>query len=512
MKKLLLTTLALALTVGVYAQSSKENKNSLTQRSKAPNDTEVSTPKGPLKTNTTRKTVASHQTQTNAKSAAINVVPMGHAANAFGSISPRTQLDAVPALNTVGLIHRSTTSTQTPPGLGSGYFLYDLSTDGGATFTSNIGPIYDPTDTVPAAFANGRYPQGVIYNPPGNTNPMNAYWSWIGPTLTGENGGSWGSYAYGSQKLDGTGTVQRLATQTGSNGSYYEVAEDFTKAGTSGKSFLVQGAVDFNAADPAYSDTILVLEGTWNAGTGDYDYVERLIPFPATADVGVAYVSIAFNAAGTVGYLSALSHIDFATEADTVLTLITSKTMDGGATWGPQIQVDISAIADPLLLSDPNGSYSTGFEMKTAVDMNDNLHAVMAVGPDGAGTAINTGAGDWGIMSIFTTDGGTTWDGMLLGTPQQFRGTYDPTAISGSTLTEDSRPYITTTEDGEKVFYSWLDTDSTVFGTYDGNAHPDLWVVGYNVTTQLATAAVNFTTGTLADGEVSYGCAAKLCI
>lgn len=506
MKKLLLTTLALGLTIGVYAQDNRTQNNELSAPNNKITDTQKMSKVGPVKANIINRTVASTPAQSNAKSAAISIVAMGHAANAFGSIAARTQLFAMPSLNTVAFMHRSTSGTQTPPGGGSGFYRIDVSMDGGATFTNNIDA-YDPTDTVPALFANGRYPQGLIYNPPGNTTPANAYWSWNGPTLTGGNGGSWGSYAHGSIKLDGTAAVQDQTTGPSAGGAYYQVPDDMT-LGAPGKAWICEPSINLNLAVPDYIDSLMIREGTW--GAGDYTWVDRVVPFPVSADADsnkqMAVSSIAFNASGMIGYISTLSHISYVSEPDSVLTLVFVKTTDGGATWGAPVQVDISSIADPLLASDPNGSYSTGFEVKTAVDMNDNLHAVMAVGPDASGFSIGTTFGEWGILAVNTTDGGTNWTGMLLATPHQFRGTWDPT---GNALTEDSRPYITTTVDRSKMFYSWLDTDSTVFGTMEGNAHPDLWMVGYDVVSGLSTVATNFTTGSAADGEVSYGVASK---
>ncbi|NNM15085.1 MAG: hypothetical protein HKO56_00405, partial [Bacteroidia bacterium] len=506
MKKLLLTTLALAFTIGVYAQGNKTMNNALS----APNNKIVDTEKmqsAPVQANKSQAVKSVRQT-TNQRAAAISVVPMGNAANTFTSIGARTQLFAMPSLNTVGFIHRSTTSSQTPAGLGSGYFLYDVSMDGGATWSVNNGPIFDPTDTIVAAFANGRYPQGLLYNPVGNTDPMNAYWSWHGPTLTGLNGGSWGSYAYGSAKLDGSTTVQRQDDQPGAGG-YYQVADDMAN-GLPGEVWVVEPSINLGLAVPDYIDSLMVRKGVWNAATSDFDYTDIVVPFPVSADADsnkqMAVTSVAFDASGQTGYIVALAHLDYTVEPDSVLTICHIKTTDGGATWSAPAMVDISSIVDPILQSDPNGSYTTAFEAKTAVDINGNLHVACAIGPDASGFSIGTTAGEWGVFDIYTTDGGTTWEALLGGTPQQFRGTWDPGNFD---LTEDSRPYLTTSMDHEKVFLSWLDTDSLVFGTYDGNSHPDLWMIGLNTTTGLATLPVNLTAGTAADGEVSYGVASK---
>ena len=45
-----------------------------------------------------------------------------------------------------------------------------------------------------------RYPQGLIINPVGNTNPDNAYYEYFSASLNGENN-CWGGYVFGSNEL-----------------------------------------------------------------------------------------------------------------------------------------------------------------------------------------------------------------------------------------------------------------------------------------------------------------------
>jgi type IX secretion system substrate protein len=508
MKKLLLTIFAVGVCYGTYAQSNRAS-NSVSAPKRNITDTEkMNSSVGPVNESSTRYYLNS-QNVPNQKSAVVNVIPIGNAPNTFGSIGARTQLFALPSINSVAFVHRATTDTQVPLGPGSGYFWYDLSTDGGMTFSINNGPIYNPEDTVPVIFANGRYPQGVVYNPPANTDPNNAYLSWHAPTLTGGNGGSWGSYAFGSAKLDGSSMTQSQETNLAVGGQFYQVPDDMAQ-GIPGEVWTIEGSIDLNNAMD-YVDTVMVRRGLWNGSPiNDYAYTDIPLAMPLSVDGAggkqFANSSIAFGANGMTGYVSVIGHMDYTFEPDSVLYLITRKTTDGGQSWSAPIQIEVSSIADPLLASDPNGSYTVAFELKTAVDINGDLHIVCAIGPDADGFSITTTPGTWGIFDIFTTDGGNTWTGLLLGTPQQFRGNYD---VGGNDLSEDSRPYITTTMNHEKLFFSWLDTDTLTFTTIDGNAHPDLWVVGYNATTMLATTAVNFTVGTAADGEVSYGVASK---
>ncbi len=98
----------------------------------------------------------------------VDPIPIGQAGNAWGFAYMRTTfLWAVNEINSISFIHRM---LLTP---GTGYLAYDVSMDGGLSWSIN-NQVYDPT--LLDAF-NGRYPQGVLYNPAGNTNPENAYFS-----------------------------------------------------------------------------------------------------------------------------------------------------------------------------------------------------------------------------------------------------------------------------------------------------------------------------------------------
>ena len=81
------------------------------------------------------------------------------------------------ATNSIIFVHRS---NATAFGGHSGQIRYDLSTDGGQTWTANGGPLN------PASVngTNGaRYPNVAIYNPAGNTVAANAYLAYYAPTV-----------------------------------------------------------------------------------------------------------------------------------------------------------------------------------------------------------------------------------------------------------------------------------------------------------------------------------------
>ena len=89
------------------------------------------------------------------KSAA--AVYTGTAPNVYGAgFGPKTNLVANEALNTVAFIHRSDYNSNGD--YGSGSLRFDYSTDGGATWTSNAGPVWNPNITGYAYPGFARYP------------------------------------------------------------------------------------------------------------------------------------------------------------------------------------------------------------------------------------------------------------------------------------------------------------------------------------------------------------------
>jgi hypothetical protein len=121
----------------------------------------------------------------------------GSASNAFTNISNYTNPIAVDnSLNTIVFIHRNNASLF---GGTSGNLRYDLSTDGGSTWTNNLG-VLNPIQSNPA-----RYPQVAIFNPAGNTVPSNSYLTYLAPALSGS---LFSASVSGVRKLDGTGNTE----------------------------------------------------------------------------------------------------------------------------------------------------------------------------------------------------------------------------------------------------------------------------------------------------------------
>ncbi|HNQ12206.1 MAG TPA: T9SS type A sorting domain-containing protein [Bacteroidia bacterium] len=418
----------------------------------------------------------------------VTCATMGTAANAYGGYTrpSRSMVYADPALNTVTFVHRSN------PGVdgssNSGNFFYDYSTDGGVTWTNQNGPLYLPSPNA------GRYPQATIYNPPGNTNPANAYISFFGPAL----GATWECHVHGSAAI-GTGSGYQQIDSFAVLG--YDALIPNTMYQTQGGTAWV---IDWSYNGTDYTDTLWLFKGTWNTTNNAYDYTRTGLYFPASLDAGgaknFAYPTIAFDATGMIGYIFSIAHDDYALNPNDAFYPIIHKTTDGGATWSAPIRVDLSNM-DSYFQVGAGTSYTLGFQADIAVDANGNLHAVVPVGVQGANPfSIVSGGGGFVIADIYTTDGGTTWYAEVLGQPMTFRGEFG-TAL----LAEDNRMQVSTTWDHTKLFFTYFDTDTLLFGSTDGNKYPDAWVRAYDVTSGNWTALENKTAGSCADALMTFG-------
>jgi hypothetical protein len=431
--------------------------------------------------------------------AEITTVNIGNSANAYGLYSGgRTVLWAEPSINAITFAHRMTIVP------GSGYIAYDLSKDGGNTWTVNK-QVFNPTagGTAPA-----RYPQGLIYNPQGNTNADNAYFSAFFPTLDGSNAGanSWGGYGVATEKLIGTGL-----TQDGWSSDppiRQNVPDAMTINPVTGDIFVVEPGL-INGLGTGYTDTLVVTHGVFNNTTNAFDYDQYTLyaPMVHIADVSsIADTKIAFAPDGMTGYILLLGDNEqdaFATGLAYYPILL--KTTDGGANWDEnQITVPLggtdglSGIVNDLLTDDqiaqvfspplPNRDeivYTTAFTSDLSVDMNGNPVISTVIGvASSTPYSIVSGAGLFASYNIYSTDKGTTWYGVKLGSNlKTFRGTWGD-------VTEDNRSQITSTKDGTKMFFSWLDTD---FEGFTDNQSPDIYCAAWNVTDNTYTEVTNVT-------------------
>jgi hypothetical protein len=436
--------------------------------------------------------------ETSVNPSSVTVIDLGQSANAYSlGVRQRTCIWADPRINSVSFIHRA---GATP---GSGFLQADFSKDGGATWTNNRGPLYSPGT---GKGANIRYPQGLIYNPQGNTVADSAYITYCGATLNNTNTLGWGGNALGAwqisgllpavQKEDSTDAVQKLFIPRGMTitpqGALYILDAAYRK---------------LESGSDSYTDTLIVTMGTFNPVKKGFDYQRKFLPAPSSIDttttqlhVGYSDWRIAFAPDGLTGYIALLTHNSYTFQPEEVYYPVIYKTTDGGNSWTGPINIDLKPLVDPIL-KNPAGKYTTAFELDVIVDANGNPHIVTSVHAAATPWTVSTVSGQWGMFEIYSENAGTSWKAHLLEKPMSFRKIY----TSGTEqLYEDNHPQASSTLDGTKLFFSWFVTDTLVFPTLE-NLYPDMKSVGYNVLTKKWTDIKDFTKGTDAYGAVTFG-------
>jgi hypothetical protein len=513
MKKTLLFSLALSCGLSVMAQDKSQY---LCKRVPAAADNMKSSLTAPTPTIPMVKSVK--KTNPTVLSGGIVNRVIGMEPNAFGTSSgTRQYVWADPTLNLVTVTHRL--SPGTAPSL-TGQFAYDVSKNGGSTFFTNSGPVYVPDgDPLGPTKSPGRYPQGGIFNPTGNTIADSAFLVYFGPTEDQTNpdnstspAAPWGGHCYGLNQI-GTAPnpTQHQISSSGAHG-HYLIPDGFTIT----KGGKVYG-LDYNAPGATHydmNDTLILSIGTYNPGIRDFTYTINKVYFPVgvtgTGTHSISYVKISMADDGMNGYITANAHpASYVANPDSAYSLLVSKTTDGGLTWGAPQMVDVNMV-DPILLNSGYASrYTTAFDHDAVVDGSGNLHMIVDISSfnnTGAGFTFTSAYGQYGVFDIYTTDGGTTWRGKLLGMPHTFRGTFGVSATdpNNPSVAEDQRAQASRTyTGGNQLFFTYFEGDSTMGGGQ--NIYPNMISVGYDESTSMWTNPKNFTMGTAIDGNIIQG-------
>jgi hypothetical protein len=171
----------------------------------------------------------------------------------------------------------------------------------------------------------------------------------------------------------------------------------------------------------------------------------------------------------------------------------TSGSYIGSAWFGnPDSTYTVSAFG--MTASDPRPDFNM------TVDAAGNLHIFVAVYP-GSGFAVTQyDQGTWGMADLFTTDHGSHWFGQLVAKPFAYTGNYN----DAGNVQEGNRPYISRSWDGTKLFYTYFDTDPTIFGT-PLNDYPDVYVSAYDETANMWTPVYRATAGSTVEGACQFG-------
>ncbi len=433
----------------------------------------------------------------------VNVVDLGSAANIFtyGYMNgAATYTWYNKDINTITNIHRMGGAIG-PPQQYSGDLAYDISTDGGNTWTNQV-KVY--TSDISGGSYNidaARYPQAGIYNPAGNTDPNNAYVAFFAATMDASNGTGWGSYGWGVGRIgDPTDTTKHLNTSDIDNGFYQGIPTAFEITQVDQNAWMADAALE--GSTTPYMGNIIMMKGVFNEGIGDYEYDRFLVP----AEAGYArYLKMAFDPSGQIGYVHWNDENGSIPDMTDWSYPLLIKTTDGGETWSDVISVQLGGVdgipaiknylsdemiaslwTDPLPTRDEIMYASPNFNSDIAVDAWGNPHlaaVVFIAGPGLDPGYIMIGAQTMAAFDIYSNDPeNTNWQAVELAPIETY--TADFVYPNSDPLTEYNRVQVSATTDGKKMFFTWLDTRIPDVTT---NTSPDIYAKGFDLMTNMLT-------------------------
>jgi len=490
MKTIVLIMLASIMAFSVYPQKKPNLKSNVKSSSTIRIDQSVSEP---TKTKPITTAIITPPVRDNGsrETQIVTVISIGTSANAYSygyGGGQKSILYANNDLNTITHLHRM--GGVLDPGGYSGDLGYDISTNGGSTWINMI-ECYTSTITGDPNLDAARYPNHGIYNPVGNTDPDDAYVTFFAPTLDATNG-NWGGYGYGRASIGSiTDTTKNLSH---SQPPYYQYIPDAYDVSNSGIVIAVDVNQDWTSGSQIYQGTLIVSRGVWNESQEDFIFTRSQIDFPTNAENdSPVHVKFAFGPDGQTGWIAIITDNNSVTPLTGVRYFypVFIKTTNGGVTWGTPFSVrldgpdglpgvlnyltdaQIEELFEPPVPARDEIPYTTAFDCDLVVDKWGNPHMSVVVGVGGSSEySIITGSETFAAFDISSTDGGTSWDGWMCGKAKQFRGTF------GASYTEDNRIQASSTQDGEKIFITWLDTEQE--GAEENNA-PDIYARGIDV-------------------------------
>ncbi len=371
---------------------------------------------------------------------------------------------------------------------------WSFSTNGGTSF-----------DTI--LYSNGmskRYPGGTLVR---NADGLYAVCS--GPITESS---VWTKNYIASAKMDKTNRRDTIISNNSNIIGMFHLGEDIIGLPT-GELFLLGKK---NGPSPDYVNlSFTIFHYKWNDTDKKYNLKDstEFNPLLSEDPPPVQPFSMAFSSNGSVGYFWT-NGMDSITRPTYRMQPLVWKTIDKGATWTQMPIYDYSkaeGIKDIIWSTLNNdtvftpvfgyGYTSSEKSMPGTVDKDGNLHLFVSVQgafsnhPDSLGYTFlhepsslvdlyTKANGEWGAYFVDTLATEVYIDGTIFGDWEL-----------------DHRLHISKTEDGNKIFYLWTDSDNSQVET---NILPNLKGHGRNLTTLLKTNVKNFSATTSLEADIFY--------
>ena len=435
----------------------------------------------------------------------LTTTPTGSARNIYGGLlSYQHCLTYDSDLDVIMFTHRGN-NKGTLQLLGTGDdVITAVSGDHGATFTQRI------------CLTNGkpnRYPSGTICNPAGNSDTANAYPLVVGPYHTNS---VWTNMYMNSMKYDGTGM------------NYQENTTDptFLELMRNGLMFTKDGKVHVSAMGSTDDGVnyltckIFDMNGTWNTTTNQVDWETKgeIQPniFAAPADNGIyidgAFTKAAWSKDGSVGYLMMIGSDNRPADKPSYVPILWKST-NGGTTWTIEDYFDWSTLEAIQwgifpVISDTS-IYKPMFEEADIVVDSKNKPQIFGLvrgcysnDPDSLGYVYVRSSTqtimDGNIVEMYM-DESNTWQGLWIDSIKCNRVTAEksPYVSSPDNIGWDHRLAASVSNDGNRVFCTWTDSDWEFWGTEPYDFNPDIKGYGRWITDlDMPIGPVNFTAET----------------
>lgn len=448
---------------------------------------------------------------------AVTSFKIGEASNAFTFISTEAnQIVTAPGVGTgngsVAFVHRHNIGECGGTTFDNGRLRYSVSTDGGLNWNVGGGVSVNSTTGAPTGHCFGN----------GEINPIFSFRGRF-PNIAFHAPGT------AASDLNLVGVAPVLSPGAIGGGAYFDgnlhnyiddaAATPFTPAQITQEEYLDQGGDQLLAnslaervtgeywyVNRAGDGVGNVINGI-NVNKGAYDASDNEIKWAKiktfSPDYSNHYLNlngsfplnpqIAWSPDGTTGYIAFLT--DLKGGSDSTFSIGWMESVDGGVTWSnpaefnirqfPELIEHINFFTDSVGNPLGTGIPTTAFDFDLVVDGNNNPHVFAVVG-NGLDYSIQSGL----KMSIFdfTKDQFGDWNMAFVDDQGTFRWDWDVDAGAADPWMQASR-----TPDGDYVYVSWTDTDTTGnFGDGD-NDQPNMIMWGMNVNTFMTTAPTNFT-------------------
>ncbi|MBP7497074.1 MAG: T9SS type A sorting domain-containing protein [Bacteroidales bacterium] len=422
-------------------------------------------------------------------------------------------LTAKPELNLIMFTHRSNPLDSLGTEETGGNIVSSFSTDGGSTWKSLI---------VTGENKKNRYPSGAIYNPAGNTDPLQAYSVVTGPTTDGD---TWVENYFGSAKLDSSDFYTTYVTKSSSLLSFPRYGLTTTDDG-------LAHVLGYSYYDDLTEDII------WKNGVmnnGKFDNVTKnfnweRVPIKqsfAHDSLGLVFwdLNTAWSKDGKVGYvyfIGADSLYNYATYQPIVF-----KSVDSGKVWEKLPVYDFSTLTDltdnlwavyqPDTNIPPKGVplFFPG-DHDAVVDSEGNLHIFAKIMSNFFEKYDTIGYYIFKkepikIFEVFTKSD-NTWGAQLIDTIQTKAVTEDSSPFPSDDAADwGHRIQASVSADGNKIFAIWSDTDTLNTGMYT-NVLPNIKGYAKDIKTGKRANVKDFTANTEYDGDNYWHYASDMAI